>query len=160
MLNWLSKLFGRERSDQARDSANEAEAYELGQRAAAAISTDIEQTTDALLLDRRRNFLAVLDGGLSGIKEVEGVTYAEQVQIEYKIMLENWSDRMPEQEQEVLQTIIERWPSEFTSFDTDLIRDLIHTRVGWHYSQLISDGLEHGADAVSIQANPAGSKRV
>lgn len=135
-----------------RKTPEQTEAYQFGRQAGAAMAADIENTADQLLLERRRNFIAVLDGRLERIQDVTGVTYAQQAQIEFKIMLDSWTERMAEQESEVRAEIEQRWPKGLTDISEDLISQIIPDRVGWYYAQLFSEGLEHAADAVSIRA--------
>jgi hypothetical protein len=135
-----------------RKKAKEFEAYALGHRTAATIIQEIEREADAILTDRRLNFIAVLDGWLSGIKSIEGATYTQQAQIELKVMLDNWSERMTGQEQDIWSSVSSRWHDVLAMLDADIqqLQDIIHDRVGWHYSQLIDEGLEHAVDAVRV----------
>jgi hypothetical protein len=151
------KLFGflrrRFAGDDQTTSPEAREAYEQGRQFAQAVGADIDFFADEILLHRRRNFIEVLAGRLEGIQPIDGITYTEQAQIELKVMIENWTEGLSDQCNEVWTALVAKWGEEPMSWSKDQVDVLIRAAVDRHAVQLTAEGIERAAEAIELN-NP------
>ena len=126
-----------------------SEAFKLGYDAGGKISDYVTSVVDHICTSRREKFLMVLDQRLTGIKPTQGVTYADQARIEISVMWENWRSYEPELEAEAWKLITDEWQEVLSQFGCEQeIRDMIHSRVALHSTELFAGGVSNAAEAI------------